>query len=251
MGKYKFTDKEKSMIVHSIVEGYREYVAHRKERKEKMKISSAFAYTKGNFIESKVADECGRLGFTYQMSKAGLTWNYLQFTHKDTKRLFLIKNAAYFNEECFAQAKLPTEDGRKGARRSYLEELSKINSELTFSSFNSYQVDGETGKLEYIEQLSFFVSEKRIESELESLKEMCNEFHILTYTIDEAFQISEIRQYLPNPEDNKAYLVDDLSSFISGAELSDEERVVLAPEKDDVIDSEEFDIGIIGEEQMV
>lgn len=66
------------MIVDAIVDGYRDYVEHRKDRKAKMEISSAFAWTKGNFIESKVAEECVDHGFTYKKSKAGLTWGYLQ-----------------------------------------------------------------------------------------------------------------------------------------------------------------------------
>lgn len=118
------------MIVNAIVEGYREYIEHRKDRNEKMKISSAFAWTKGNFIESKVAEDCADHNFTYKKSKAGLTWDYLQFIHGETKQLFLIKNAAYFNENCFSQAKSPS-NGR-GAIRTYLQELSKINQGIKF-----------------------------------------------------------------------------------------------------------------------
>src|SRR5690606_26230614 len=95
MEQYKFEPAHSKMIVDSVVEGYRDYVEHRKERKQKMKISSAFAWTKGNFIESKVAEECVNHGFKYKQSKAGLTWDYLQFINGDKKSLFLIKNAAY------------------------------------------------------------------------------------------------------------------------------------------------------------
>lgn len=96
MKEYQFSPVHSKMIVDAIVEGYRDYVEHRKDRKKKMKISSAFAWTKGNFIESKIADECVFHGYQYKQSKAGLTWDYLQFINKDRKSLFLIKNAAYF-----------------------------------------------------------------------------------------------------------------------------------------------------------
>lgn len=48
-----------TLIVRIILQtGYHDYIDHRKDRKEKMKINSAFAWTKGNFIESKIAEEC-------------------------------------------------------------------------------------------------------------------------------------------------------------------------------------------------
>lgn len=87
--------------------------------------------------------------------------------------------------------------------------------------------------------------------ELENFTSFYNQFHILTYALDEAYQISEIMRYLPNPNDNYAYLVEDLSDFISGAELTEEDRDVVAPEmNDDVMDPAAFDIGIYEEEQQ-
>ncbi|CDQ37961.1 hypothetical protein BN990_00227 [Virgibacillus salexigens] len=56
MEQFKFDPKDGETIVHAIVEGYRDYIDHRKDRNANMKISSAFAWTKGNFIESKIAE---------------------------------------------------------------------------------------------------------------------------------------------------------------------------------------------------
>ncbi len=56
--------------------------------------------------------------------------------------------------------------------------------------------------------------------------------------------------YLPNPDDNIAYLIEDLSSLISGADLTEEDREVIAPEmNEDIMDPAAFDIGILEEEQ--
>ncbi len=88
--------------------------------------------------------------------------------------------------------------------------------------------------------------------ELENFKSSYTEFHILTYRLDEAYQISKIMHYLPNPNDNIAYEVEDLSNFISGADLTDEDREVIAPELDgDIMDPAAFDIGILEEEQQI
>lgn len=48
MDQYKFSPEHNQMIVDAIVDGYRDYIEHRKNRK------SAFAWTKGNFIESNL-----------------------------------------------------------------------------------------------------------------------------------------------------------------------------------------------------
>ncbi|OKP82253.1 MULTISPECIES: hypothetical protein [unclassified Paenibacillus] len=249
MDEYKFTDEHNQMIVDAIVDGYHDYIEHRKDRKSKMKISSAFAWTKGNFIESRLAEESVNHGFIYKKSKAGLTWDYLQFIHGDSKILFLIKNAAYFDENSFSQAKLPNNSTKKGERRTYLHELSKINRNLTFSPTGNSSK--EASKNELVEQISFWIVESRVKEELENFNSYYNQFHILTYELDEAYQVSEIKHYLPNPSDNIAYLVEDLSDFISGADLTDEDREVVAPElNEDIMDPAAFDIGIFEDEQQ-
>ncbi|TFJ92405.1 DUF5986 family protein [Lentibacillus salicampi] len=244
MDQFKFDGDQSKRIVDAIVEGYRDYIEHRKERYEKMIISSAFAWTKGNFIESKIAEVNGDL--TYKKAKAGLTWDYLQFIQGDKKLLFLIKNAAYFNEDSFSHAVLPNRSKSDGHLRSYLHELSKINRGLEFSPSQQSQEN----TTEQSMQLSLFVPENQVKEELDRLQNVYNEFHILTYKIDKAYQISNIMHYLPNPDDNIAYRVEDLSDYILGAELTDEERGIIAPEPDsEFVDPEAFDIGIFEDEE--
>ncbi|GGP10172.1 spr1630 family ClpXP-sensitive toxin [Oceanobacillus neutriphilus] len=246
MDQYKFDSSDSKFIVEAIVEGYRDYVDHRKERHHNMKISFAFAWTKGNFIESRLAENSDRVHLTYRRAKAGLTWDYLQFINGDTKKLFLIKNAAYFNKDRFSQAILPGNMNHKRPQRTYLHELSKINEHLDFIDTSK----NANSSNEMSEQLSLFITDMQVQNELTDLQASYNEFHILTYSIDDAYQISEIMHYLPNPDDNKAYLIEDLSDYISGSELTDEERDIIAPEQDnDIINPEEFDIGILEEEQ--
>lgn len=55
---------------------------------------------------------------------------------------------------------------------------------------------------------------------------------------------------MPNPRDNVAYLVEDLSEFIAGAELTIEDQAILAPEaNEDNIDPDAYDIAIYEDEQ--
>jgi len=244
--KYKFTQEHYTMIVKAIIDGYREYIEHRKDRDDKMIISSAFAWTKGNFIESKIAETCEDIGFTYLFSKAGPTWQYLQFIDHKTKNLFLIKNAKYFNSASFANSNIPIPGKKQGKSRTYLHELSKINRYIEFSpKYKPKKLEQETHN-----QLSYLlVAEQEVSEQLELFRSEYESFHILTYELDSAQQITKIMHYLPNPNDNIAYEIADLSNYISGAELTDEERKVIAPEKDDFIDPAAFDFGILDEEK--
>jgi hypothetical protein len=248
MKPYKFPEEHAKIIVSAVVEGYRNYIDHRRDRKQSMKISSAFAWTKGNFIESKIADECEKFGFLYKKSKAGLTWDYLQFTDKDNNVLFLIKNAAYFDPKSFSKSNLPA-TSKKGAQRTYLNELSKINLDIDFSTI----AQGESiTSTKTSEQLSLFVQEKTITEEIKDFQSIYKQFHILTYEIDDAYQISSVKQYIPNSKDNIAYLIEDLSSYINGAELTDDDREIIAPTiGEDYLDPSLFDIGIIEDEEEI
>lgn len=195
MDQFRFNPKDSEIIVNAIVEGYRDYIEHRKDRHENMTISSAFAWTKGNFIESRIAEASSDLNLTYKFAKAGLTWDYLQFIHGDSKKLFLLKNAAYFNENSFSQPLLPNQQKVKGLRSTYLHELSKINQNISFPFHKENQLVSEQG-----EQLSLFISRGQVKVQLDELRNTYNEFHILTYKIDAAYQISEVMHYLPNPD---------------------------------------------------
>lgn len=163
-----------------------------------------------------------------------------------SKVIFLIKNADYFDENCFSQASLPNSLVKKGPRRTYLNELAKLNNHINFLHTRQLELleDAPTSQ-----QISFKLKESLIKDELDKIHHNYNEFHILTFKTDEALQISEVKHYLPNAKDNIAHLVDDLSPLISGAELTDEEREIIAPEIDEIlIDPALFDIGIAEED---
>lgn len=246
MEKHQFTKEHYTMIVKAIIDGYSEYIEHRRDRKNKMIISSAFAWTKGNFIESEIAKTCEDIGFSYIRSKAGPTWQYLQFVDDQTKRLFLIRNARYFDSSSFANSRTPVSGKKHGNSRTYLHELSKINQHIEFNS----EYKSKTAQQKPKKQLSYLsVSEELISEQLELFRSEYESFNILTYQLDGAQQISKIMHYLPNPTDNIAYEIKDLTDYISGATLTDDERSVIAPEEDDFIDPIAFDFSILDEEQ--
>lgn len=58
MKNYNLDDRLNKKIVFGLVNGYQDYLDVRKEKFEKMKISGAYAWVKGNHIEDRIADAC-------------------------------------------------------------------------------------------------------------------------------------------------------------------------------------------------
>lgn len=245
MQEYSFSSDLNQKIVDGILKGYNEYIEVRKDKKRTMNISGAYAWTKGNHIEDAVSKELLDLNITFNPAKAGYTWGYLQFNHDDgvSKKMFIIKNAKYFNVEEFDRSKTPLSGRSSTKKTNYILELANANSEVEFIE----QVVDDS-----IEQLSLFVdlglpqSDSSVEVAKTISKEF-NEFYIITYSTDEAHQISEVKQYMPNPIDKKAYLINDLSSFIgtSHIEISTIDDSLINAEVEEMIyDAQDFGIGL-------
>lgn len=250
MKNYELTENLNQAIVDGVVEGYVEYLKVRREMGRKLKVSSAYAWVKGNHIDDKVARACEELGVDSQLSKAGLTWQYLQFKLKQEKVLFIIKNARYFNEENVSRGKDAKGVSRK-TQMEYMEDLMSINSDVDLSKIPS-------SKKKVSKQLELFEDFHLNNKDLQEIKKLDNEgyerFYIATYEVSEDQIISNISLWLPNPADNKAYLIQDLTSLI-GVDvdygIDDELKNVLLSTSAAVeqTDAHVFGIGIAEEEE--
>ncbi|MED3652773.1 hypothetical protein [Heyndrickxia sporothermodurans] len=219
MEQYKFGQAVNQGIVNGILKGYKRYTSERADKYESMKISDAYAWVKGNHIDDQTANECSELGIEYRKAKAGYTWGYLQFSCQEDRSMFIIKNAKYFNPE-----NVPSGKGIKGNKKinnnnneHYLKKLAKINEKVQFPESESlFTIDNEYK--DYI--LSIFDDNvlKALENnDVSNLQQMYEKFYIVTYEIDEAHMISSIKVWMPNPINDKAVLVDDLSSLIGNS----------------------------------
>lgn len=52
-----------------------------------MKISSAYAWVRGNHIDDQIAEECNDMDISFTKAKAGYTWGYLQCNIEKEKRM--------------------------------------------------------------------------------------------------------------------------------------------------------------------
>lgn len=248
MKEFNFSKELNHGIVDGLMEGYRDYLEIRREKARELLVSGAYAWVKGNHIDDQVARSCKQYGVENKLSKAGLTWQYLQFQHKDEKTLFIVKNARYFNEEQVSNGRDASGNARRG-RMSYMENLMRINAGVDFSKVRTVR-PGDSIQLELLEEN--ILSEKE-NLEIAKIETSFDRFYIITYEIDESQLIGRISLFMPNPSDNKAYFVDDLTSYIDPdfIQIDDELKEALANDidTDDNYDAYRFDIGINKEDE--
>jgi len=209
MVSYKLSQEMNQCIVDGIAKGYKEYLKVREEKLENMRISHAYAWVKGNHIDDQVAEACADLGVKYQHSKAGLSWKFLKFETEDESISFIIKNAKYFNKQAVINGK--DAKGRIGEKKTYLAELVEKNHKINFDEVDTVETDD-------IIQLGFediFGLNLEDEADLRENISEIDRFYLVTYELDPAHIISDISVFLPNPKNNKAYLVDNLTAYLN------------------------------------
>jgi len=207
MKQYTFIDELAKSIVKGIMSGYKSYLYERKQKKEELVISSAYAWVKGNHIDHYVAQESEAFGIRYIPSKAGYSWGYLQFQNIDDNVLFLIKSSSAIS----MNNSVP-----KGNREdNYIEKLAKINKDLDFTTINA----NESEQLELRLFDAGQVILDTMEDEAENLSNLYNRFYIITYTLDEEKMISNISLCLPHPETYDLYQVDSWNRFFDEVDI--------------------------------
>lgn len=77
--------------------GYKDYLEVRRQAYNDLKVSAAYAWTKGNHIDSSVYKEFEKYRqVKSSVEKDGYAWEYLQFILEDTsgeKYLIIVKNS--------------------------------------------------------------------------------------------------------------------------------------------------------------
>lgn len=248
MKNFRLSEALNESIVDGIIEGYKDYVQVRKEAARHLKIHGAYAWVKGNHIDHHVAVHCEKNGVESRLSKAGVTWQYLQFYIEEDKSLFLIKNARYFDPEAVDKGK-DTYGRSKTKKVAYMNELIRINENIDFPINTNKNRDNQSIQLALFDEIPFLSLSKE---EASQLAKQYNRFYIVSYEIDDNYFIDTIKLWMPNPINNKAYLVEDLTELINTKtshiiEIEDETKAILK-NSIDIPDASLFDIEIVEDE---
>ncbi|GKV66490.1 MULTISPECIES: hypothetical protein [unclassified Sporosarcina] len=197
MSDYKFDKELNFRLVKGIEHGYSDYAEVRRQKRNELLVSGAYAWVKGNHIEDRVARELKEIGMNFKKEKAGYTWEYLSFTESKKKHLIIIKNANIIR----GKSTRPELDISNS--ENYLIERSKINAEIDFD-----EVRGSTqGILQFLElEMQPVMAESE---DIEELKKQYKRFYILTYTIDPVSRmLMDIDLWMPEfKKDSKVEMV--------------------------------------------
>ena len=243
--KFRLSEQLNESIVDGIIYGYKDYLSVRMEAARNLKVHGAYAWVKGNHIDHRVAVECKKFGVTSNLARAGLTWQYLQFRKEDDNALFLLKNARYFNSNAVDKGLDASGKPRK-QKASYMEKLIPINIDIDFPKELDASHYDKSIQLELLEDQGLVpISVEKSEN----ISTEFNKFYIVTYEIDEEFSINSIKLFMPNPVNNKAYLVEDLSRLINTKpshviEMEEDTKSILQSLTDTVYDASSFDIAL-------
>ncbi|MCU7711136.1 hypothetical protein OK414_03630 [Priestia sp. JV24] len=254
MKEYSFSAEVNKKIVDGILHGYKNYIHERNDKRNTMRISDAYAWVKGNHIDDQIASECESIGISYNKAKAGYTWGYLQFSSPQEKSMFIIKNAKYFNADNFPGGKGIKGDKRRNTdEENYLKKLSRINRNIDFPEELSL-FPKETEMPEIMSIFDDNVMKSLEDTEVTRLQQAFDKFYMVTYEIDEAFMISSIQVWMPNPVDNKAYPVDDLTELIAHSPV-DFNNIDMTALEEDALDYDHespaaYDFDIFHEEEL-
>lgn len=247
--KFRLSKQLNESIVDGVIYGYKDYLRVRKEAARNLKVHGAYAWVKGNHIDHHVAVECEKYGVKSKLAKAGLTWQYLQFRKEEDNVLFLLKNARYFDVNAVDRG-IDASGKPSKKKASYLEKLTTINGGIDFPK------EVNTSNYEKNLQLELLEDPQLVPISIEdiiNLSSEFNKFYIVTYEIDEEFLINSIKLFMPNPLNNKAYLIEDLSNLINTKpsheiEMEDETKSILQSLTNTEYDASSFDIALTDEE---
>ncbi|MED4172354.1 hypothetical protein P4631_07815 [Halalkalibacterium halodurans] len=237
MDQYRMENSMGQAIVDGILQGYKDYLQERREKRQTMHISSAYAWTKGNHIDHNVAESSK--AFKFAKARAGYTWGYLQFGHEQTKSMFIIKNGKYFNDQNFTKAKDIIGNSSDKKQENYLQRLATINKNVEFPV--ERDLLNQDNGVEFVSLLDPEILQEIEEPSYRQLVERYNRFYVVTYEIDVDYVISRIRLLMPNPSNGIAYDVQDLTDFISTSPVKFEEEdyetvIEEAKERDAMVD---------------
>ena len=205
MKEFELGEEIYQTIVDGTLKGYLQYLEERREKKELMNVSGAYAWTKGNHIDDQVSKIGQEKGLSFTIEKAGYTWEYLQFTLHDQSEnyMLIVKNSRRLQQ---------TFDHDIKKEKNYLVELSDINIPALKKSGLSF--------VEHTEQIELELTEpEEIKAVMEghalNVDQFYSRFYIVTYEIDDDTKlIRSIELMMPNSETMSLIQVADLTKYI-------------------------------------
>lgn len=213
MNNLEFPNAMAQRLVDGLMGGYKDYIAERKQKQQELKVSSAFAWTRGNFIDSQISKALDvDPTIEDRHDKAGYAWEYIQFIQEQNneRALIIVKNARQLKRN-FNGISAPVDE------KNYLYQLAGINNPLLTAG----QLTGQP--TDRVVQLELALPE--ITSTLNQLADQqqseFSRFYIVTYEVDTVSKmITRIDLTMPNQAKMNLTQIQNLTPFIETSQLT-------------------------------
>lgn len=208
-------------LVDGILAGYKDYLSVRRSAQKRLAVSSAYAWVKGNHIDSQVKEKCADIpGIEVKHDLAGYAWEYLQFSYDDAngQSMIIVKNqraaASNFNEK-----------PQQADPKNYLYQYAGINNELVKKGCLKGKRTGAGVQLELSMPELAAIQQNVTTDQPQGF----NRFYIVTYEIDDVKMIKSIRLTMPKQNTMSLFQAADLTPMIakSGIDITPEELAVV------------------------
>lgn len=248
MDKFTLPDELNQLIVDGILKGYKDYLDVRRRAQKELKVSGAYAWVKGNHIDSSVDEICSNYDeIQSSIEKAGYAWEYLQFILKKSqeKYLVIVKNSRGITK---------TFNGKidRAKQENYLYEFAGINNSIIESKALQSTNSDKVIQLELsLPELDAIQKNTALEA-----PEGYDRFYVVTYEFEpQSKMISKVSLTLPSQSEMTLVEVVDLTPLIETSvySISEEELEIVKgdkfPESIYADENQSFGYGIAAENQ--
>ncbi|MBK0348999.1 hypothetical protein JDW15_10300 [Aerococcaceae bacterium zg-ZJ1578] len=217
-------------IVDAIVQGYAEYLQVRIEKNKVMTVSGGYAFTRGNHIDDALSK--AQIFDEFKLSRAGHSWEYLQFplTINNQKCLLITKNLTRLENNM-----------KQGKKDNYLIEFAKMNDQWISSEDEIQQAPI---------QLQLFSEREAEEVKERVVNDEYERFYVLSYQIDSVTKhIVSVELIMPL-SNGSLICMQDLSQYLNTTNVTIESNAYfpILDEKDDT-EYEEYEYAVRVTEQ--
>ena len=226
-----FTPEQSLKIVDTVLSGHNDYLNLRIDMKNKMAVSTGFAWTKANFIDDAFSKgkESGTLDFIQgvELAKAGESWEYLEFQSSDGlgKSLLIVKN--------LVRLKQAFEKRSSRKQSQYL---------LDYAEKSKNYIKQNIGKIEgFVEQISFDFAPNEAKRSAEIQEDEFDNFFVIAYSTDANKQINEIQIVVLDAESQTVIPVQNLTDFIQKSKVEQVSSPILSEFEEAPVDVENLE----------
>lgn len=222
---YELSGDLADLISVALNKGIKQYASELLRMKKLLKVYGGFAWTKGNFVDSAVAEafeNSDDKSIQFKIAKSGYAWSYIQFDFDNGEPALLVIKPGSYRPKQFSD-----NNDTKLLQQDAIGQLMHINDK------NFDDEDDKSLKISQGEQMVLDLeagSQSEIKSTIQNLSKNgdVGRFYILTYELSPTGEVIDLSLNMPYSKAMQMIKIQNLKDFIHDSLLDKEGQDVLA-----------------------